>query len=85
VCNDDVDPAIEAPEAAAVSPEIVQRKLAEAARFTPRSVVDITWPGQITFDVDGMPNGMTAPRVYRMTAGPEGTLAGWLRPLAESA
>jgi hypothetical protein len=63
----------------------VTRVPAGPSPFAPGSVVDITWPGQMTYDADGNPSGMTAPRIYRMTAGPEGTQARWLTLQEQSA
>jgi hypothetical protein len=80
VSNDDRATLAEALAAEAVPPDVGPRTPAARFRFTPHSVVDVTWPGRMTFDVEGMPSGMSTPRIYRMTAGPNGILAGWLSP-----
>ena len=71
--------------AVAVPPAVVPETPPEPLTFTPNSVVDITWPGQMTYDADGTPNGMSAPRIYRMTAGPSGAHARWLTLREQSA
>ena len=79
--NDDRAPLTEVLGTAVPVPadiDMASRSPAKPSTFTPDSVVDITWPGQMTFDADGMPSGMTAPRIYRMTAGPHGSLTRWL-------
>jgi hypothetical protein len=73
------------PLAAAVAPDDVPNAPVEPLTFTPDSVVDITLPGQMTYDGDGRPLGMTAPRIYRMTAGPSGANARWLTLREQSA
>jgi hypothetical protein len=69
----------------AVPPDLVPRTPSKPLTLTPNSVVDLTWPAEMTYDVDGLPSGMSAPRVYRMTAGPAGTLTRWLTLEEESA
>ena len=84
--NHDRDPGTEFLETAAVPADTdVARVPASPSPFMPGSVVDITWPGQMTYDADGKPSGMTAPRIYRMTAGPESTQARWLTLQEQSA
>ena len=78
VSNDDPSPVAEPLPAMAAPPDIVPDTSSKPFTYTPDSVVDVTWPGQMTYDVDGLPSGMSAPRVYRMTAGPAGTLTRWL-------
>lgn len=65
--------------------QVVRHDPAKPSTFTPDSVMEMTWPGQMTFDIDGTPSGMTAPRTYRMTAGPNGTPTRWLTLQEKSA
>ena len=71
--------------AAAVPPDDVPTAPITPLTFTPDSVVDVTLPGQMTYDADGRPSGMTAPSIYRMTAGPSGDNARWLTIREQSA
>ena len=73
------------PLAAAATPNGAPKAPSTPLTFMPDSVVDITLPGQMTYDPDGRPNGMTAPRIYRMTAGPSGANARWLTLREQSA
>ena len=78
VSNDDPSPVADLLPAMAAPPDVAPDTPSKPFMFTPDSVVDVTWPGQMTYDVDGLPSGMSAPSVYRMTAGPAGTMTRWL-------